>query len=362
MANVFIDENILQGWADTVREKTGTTDKMLPSALLQQTQTNWGTGSDITLIEGMEIPLDLAAGDQPLYAPEGYAVKSATIKKPTTLIPQNIAKGVDIAGVVGTLESGGGSSDGALKGLVFPTTIRMSASVAIGATTLSGYVSVKMPADAIHLGCYQKIWIYGLDSSGTTVGTGKSFTYQLTPGEEWTPYDTSGGYSTYRLMDYSHTIDTAENMSSSIQGSFCYFLQPSAYIENNILYVGAGAQGFLGDRTSYDSNAVYMPYAVEGIDFRGSSITKLPDYMIQNTPYLKKVWLPDTLARIDSETIHGNSLEELHFTSSTPPTGGYGWKDKLPTTCKIYVPAGSLSAYTSAANYPSASTYTYIEE
>ena len=44
MANVFIDENILQGWADTVREKTGTTDKMLPSALLQQTQANWGTG------------------------------------------------------------------------------------------------------------------------------------------------------------------------------------------------------------------------------------------------------------------------------------------------------------------------------
>ena len=65
-------------------------------------------GIDVTLIEGMEIPLDFSAGDQALAAPEGYAVKSATIKKPTTLIPQNIAKGVNIAGVVGTLESGGG--------------------------------------------------------------------------------------------------------------------------------------------------------------------------------------------------------------------------------------------------------------
>ena len=28
----------------------------------------------------------------------------------------------------------------------------------------------------------------------------------------------------------------------------------------------------------------------------------------------------------------------------------------------IYVTAGSLSAYTGASNYPSSSTYTYIEE
>lgn len=120
MANVFIEENILQGWADTVREKTGTTDKMLPSALLQQTQDNWGTGgSDIQLIEGMEIPLDFSAGDQSLAAPDGQAVKSATIKKPTTLVPKNIANGVNIAGVVGTLESGGGESTDLVKYVTF---------------------------------------------------------------------------------------------------------------------------------------------------------------------------------------------------------------------------------------------------
>lgn len=33
-----------------------------------------------------------------------------------------------------------------------------------------------------------------------------------------------------------------------------------------------------------------------------------------------------------------------------------------PTGCKIYVPTGSLAAYTSTSNYPSSSTYTYIEE
>jgi hypothetical protein len=33
----------------------------------------------------------------------------------------------------------------------------------------------------------------------------------------------------------------------------------------------------------------------------------------------------------------------------------------IPSDCIIFVPAGSLSAYTSAQNYPSSSTYTYIE-
>lgn len=37
------------------------------------------------------------------------AVKSAIIQKPETLIPENIAEGVNIAGIVGTLVVGGGN-------------------------------------------------------------------------------------------------------------------------------------------------------------------------------------------------------------------------------------------------------------
>ena len=49
----------------------------------------------------MEIPLDLASGNQPLAAPDGYLVKTATILKPDTLLPENIKSGVEIAGVMG---------------------------------------------------------------------------------------------------------------------------------------------------------------------------------------------------------------------------------------------------------------------
>ena len=59
-------------------------------------------------IENVPIPLYLADGDQVIEAPNGYLVKSAIIQKPETLVAENIAKDIEIAGVVGTLESGGG--------------------------------------------------------------------------------------------------------------------------------------------------------------------------------------------------------------------------------------------------------------
>ncbi len=68
----------------------------------------------ITELEGLEIALDFSVGDMPIEAPNGTAVKSAIIKKPETLIPENIAKDVVVAGIAGTHEGGGGggSSDG----------------------------------------------------------------------------------------------------------------------------------------------------------------------------------------------------------------------------------------------------------
>lgn len=62
-------------------------------------------------LENVPVVLDLSDGDQVMAAPDGYGVKSAIIKKPDTLLPENIADGVEVAGVVGTHKSGGGGVD-----------------------------------------------------------------------------------------------------------------------------------------------------------------------------------------------------------------------------------------------------------
>lgn len=52
-------------------------------------------------IGGIVLALDLTNGDQTVIAPEGTLVQSAIIKKPDTLLPENIRYGVDVAGVEG---------------------------------------------------------------------------------------------------------------------------------------------------------------------------------------------------------------------------------------------------------------------
>ena len=56
-----------------------------------------------------QISTETSVGDQIINAPEGYLVKSAVIKKPDTLVPENIVKDVEIAGVMGISEGGGSS-------------------------------------------------------------------------------------------------------------------------------------------------------------------------------------------------------------------------------------------------------------
>lgn len=59
-----------------------------------------GTGE----VEERIVDLDMAAGDQVvLPTTEDINMSKVTIKKPDTLIPENIAEGVDIAGIIGTL-------------------------------------------------------------------------------------------------------------------------------------------------------------------------------------------------------------------------------------------------------------------
>lgn len=57
-------------------------------------------------LENVEIIPDFSAGDQMVTAEGDTFIKSAIVRKPETLVPENIAKGIDVAGVTGTLSTG----------------------------------------------------------------------------------------------------------------------------------------------------------------------------------------------------------------------------------------------------------------
>lgn len=62
---------------------------------------------------GKSIDLDFSSGDMVVTPESGKAFNQVSIPQPENLIPDNIAEGVDIAGIIGTLAAGGGG--GAVK-------------------------------------------------------------------------------------------------------------------------------------------------------------------------------------------------------------------------------------------------------
>ena len=142
--------------------------------------------------------------------------------------------------------------------------------------------------------------------------------------------------------------------------NYCYTM-PNVFIKDNILYAGEGCEGFF-HRTG--TLARKNPFYLEGVDLRGSKIKKLLWGTFSNVKEMKKIWFPETLEVFESYAFNGcTGLEEVHFTSEIPPDmSAVHVCDNLPKTCKIYVPTGTLDAYTSASGYPDPATYTYIEE
>lgn len=139
---------------------------------------------------------------------------------------------------------------------------------------------------------------------------------------------------------------------------------------------------FLGNGTAMTSSASLSNAGVERIAFGNGvttimsisgnniqelilpdALTALPSSFCYSYQYIKKITIPANVATLGTSCFGSCfGLEELHFKGTTPPTTSTNCFNNFPTRCKIFVPKGTLSAYTSANRFPSADTYTYIEE
>ena len=92
------------------------------------------------------------------------------------------------------------------------------------------------------------------------------------------------------------------------------------------------------------------------------SVTSIGTSSFQYCYSLVSVVLPSSVTYIGDFAFGGcTSLSSLKFESAIPPTANSSSSFGIPNDCIIKVPTGSLSAYTSARNYPDSSTYTYVE-
>lgn len=116
-----------------------------------------------------------------------------------------------------------------------------------------------------------------------------------------------------------------------------------------------------------NGNALNGDYALQRFILPNSA-TDISTSMCNNCYGLTRIIIPASVGTIAGAAFsHGYGIGEVHFLGSTPPVvSGSNAFSSLPTDCIIYVPASEdhsvLNAYTSATNYPSSQTYTYLEE
>lgn len=94
-----------------------------------------------------------------------------------------------------------------------------------------------------------------------------------------------------------------------------------------------------------------------------NAITSIPYNFVSNCYALTTVTIPSSTTKIGNNAFQNcYGLKIIKFEGTSPPTvsNSNAWSN-VPTDCIIYVPTGSLAAYTSAANYPDPNTYIYVE-
>lgn len=147
--------------------------------------------------------------------------------------------------------------------------------------------------------------------------------------------------SMYQLTLPSTLIYIRDN---SIQN--CYALS-SITIPNNVTTIG--------------QNVFLQCYGLSEINI-SNSINSIGNYFAKNCTSLKHLIIPSSLYSIGNYFLQGcTGLEYIKFEGSTPPAGtvGSSMLSGVPTTCKILVPTGSLSAY--QTKFSSLSAYTFEE-
>ena len=115
--------------------------------------------------------------------------------------------------------------------------------------------------------------------------------------------------------------------------------------------------------TSIGDNIFYSCYSLTSITLP-NGVTSIGDNIFYSCFSLTSITLPNGVTSIGNYAFDGCvGLGEIHFKPSTPPTvSSSNAFTGISNDCIIYVPTGKLTAYTSASNYPSSSTYTYREE
>ena len=147
--------------------------------------------------EAKEVDLAMASGNQTITPTSGKTLSQVVVKKPSTMLPENIKKDVNIGGVTGTLESGGGSE----------------LNIAYGNTAPEDTSKLWIKSEEPNNISFPVLWkpeqiVEGITDTGKTLPTAANYIATATVG---TKIYLLGGYSRNGSVKTIQVFDTTNN-------------------------------------------------------------------------------------------------------------------------------------------------------
>ena len=255
--------------------------------------------------------------------------------------------------------------------------------------------SIDVTAGSIYFGGGNSYTIYGA-YQGNTTAYARQYIQWVVLGSGVTKLDSYSFYYCTSLKEIKFSTDSGFTTLGQYSLAYCYKLT-SVVIPNSVTTLSTYVFSYctslkrlvLPTNTTLKAISNYTTqycYSLESVTIP-SQFTSLGTYVFRYCTALESITLPSTFTSIGSYAFayaynlryislpstvtslgtyaisYCYGLQKIRFNSASPPTVSDGTTfTNLPTSCIISVPTGKLSTYTGTANYPSSSTYTYIEE
>ena len=290
------------------------------------------TNVPATPTEEKTVDLAMASGNQVVTPASGKHLTKVTITKPATLTAGNIKSGVNIGGVVGSMEAG------ALDGLVDGS--------------ITNFV---MPADKTQIVQYRFYGFENLVSAdlGNVQDIGNYAFYQCVNLTSITLPETTKIIGNNAFDGDSNITHLNGSIDGNI-GDYAFRdlikVSECDFSNFNIHSLGQYAfSAFGGARTNPSQNLLV-------VDLSKSDFNKIPKYCFGTSSYTNKIkymqfTFPNTVKSIDGYAFAYADNCDFYFVSSTPPTLSATSVWNNITNSKIFVPYGSVNAYKTATNW-----------
>lgn len=340
-----IKEETLTGIADAIRSKTGKTEEILAADFANNIK-----GIDTSKQEETaNVALDFSAGDMEVIPSAGKVISKVTIPQPETLIPENIAEGIDIAGIVGTRGAKGNMP------CLFTSFTKKTTSM----STSSGKSYSVTASCTIPLGA-KNYTVFGGSSSAAPSSSSYFYAYPLPTIRAITDYtksENTSGITITKTSSFSSSYTRTYYFTNLLMVS--YMIEGATLEPTNDGYILKCDSSVLELPAGFIETYAYAPIMSnfnEIVEFsaENSGITIIPDYLFYNNTSLKKVALPSTLTTINQRAFYGCSqLKTVDFSAltSVPTLANTDAFTNIAADCEIKVPAELYDEWIAATNW-----------